>query len=197
MHSILDISYFTLLNFLFLYINLFFIFYSKNPIYSVVFLMATFLSSSLFLLYLGIEFFAMLILVIYVGAISILFLFVIMLIDIKEVLLKKRNVISLNFIIFIILFMIFIIFSNFSFFFDNLYFLEFKNWFDIYFYKSDIINLGFILYNFYFYDFITIGFILLIAMIGCIALVLEENFVAKKQQLFEQIISKGSLILND
>lgn len=191
-----------LLNIFILYLNLNLIFYAKNPIYSIIFLMLSFLNISIFLLYLGIEFFALLILIIYVGAISILFLFVIMLIDIKEVLLlKKQNFIFINILI-LCIGMYFILFYFFNYL--NLDInnsgdtvASYKEWFNLaFFYKSDLSNLGLILFNFYYLAFIEAGIILLIAMIGCIALVIDENFISKKQYLFEQILTNNKKNLN-
>ena len=56
---------------------------SKNPLYSVLFLVASFLSASMLLFLFENEFLALFFLVIYLGAIAILFLFVVMMLDIK------------------------------------------------------------------------------------------------------------------
>lgn len=63
----------------------FFVILAKNPIQSVLFLILVYLfAASLFML-LGAEFLAILIFIIYIGAISILFLFVIMLLNLRTV----------------------------------------------------------------------------------------------------------------
>lgn len=56
---------------------------SKNPIHSVVFLILVFCNATGLLLLLKIEFIAMMFLIIYVGAIAVLFLFVVMMLNIK------------------------------------------------------------------------------------------------------------------
>ena len=56
---------------------------SKNPVHSVLFLILAFCSVSGLLLMLGLDFFAMVFLVVYVGAIAVLFLFVVMMLNIK------------------------------------------------------------------------------------------------------------------
>ena len=56
---------------------------SRNPLYSVLFLVASFLSASMLLFLFENEFLALFFLVIYLGAIAILFLFVVMMLDIK------------------------------------------------------------------------------------------------------------------
>lgn len=56
---------------------------SKNPVHSVFYLVLTFLHAAGLLLLIGLEFFALLQLLVYVGALAILFLFVVMLLDIS------------------------------------------------------------------------------------------------------------------
>jgi NADH-ubiquinone oxidoreductase chain 6 len=56
---------------------------SKNPILSVLFLISLFLSVSVFLILIGIDFIGISYLLVYIGAVSILFLFILMLIDIR------------------------------------------------------------------------------------------------------------------
>ena len=56
---------------------------SKNPLHSVLFLVASFLSASMLLFLFENEFLALFFLIIYLGAIAILFLFVVMMLDIK------------------------------------------------------------------------------------------------------------------
>jgi len=57
--------------------------YSKNPVHSVFYLVLVFLNVSGLLLVLGIEFFALIQILVYVGALAIMFLFVVMLLDIQ------------------------------------------------------------------------------------------------------------------
>lgn len=56
---------------------------ARNPVHSVLFLIVVFCSSSGLLMLLGLDFFAMIFLVVYVGAIAVLFLFVVMMLNIK------------------------------------------------------------------------------------------------------------------
>lgn len=56
---------------------------SKNPVVSVIFLITLFLSSACFLIILGLSFIGLSYIIVYVGAITVLFLFVIMMINIK------------------------------------------------------------------------------------------------------------------
>src|ERR1700709_2109937 len=55
---------------------------SKNPVHSVLFLILTFVNASALFMLLGAEFLAMILIVVYVGAVAVLFLFVIMMLDV-------------------------------------------------------------------------------------------------------------------
>jgi len=81
-----------------------FVIISKNPIISVLFLIGLFLSISSYLIILGINFIALSYLLVYVGAVSILFLFILMLINIRisELFSDTSNSIPLALIITII-----------------------------------------------------------------------------------------------
>jgi NADH-ubiquinone oxidoreductase chain 6 len=78
-----------------------FVIISKNPIISVLFLIGLFLSISSYLIILGINFIGLSYLLVYVGAVSILFLFILMLINVRisELLSNTSNSIPLAVII--------------------------------------------------------------------------------------------------
>jgi len=78
-----------------------FVIVSKNPIVSVLFLIGLFLSISIYLMLLGINFIGLSYLLVYVGAVSILFLFILMLINIRisEIISSTSNSIPLAIII--------------------------------------------------------------------------------------------------
>ena len=78
-----------------------FVIISKNPIVSVLFLIGLFLSVSIYLILLGLNFIGLSYLLVYVGAISILFLFILMLINVRvsELLSATNNTIPLAIII--------------------------------------------------------------------------------------------------
>jgi NADH:ubiquinone oxidoreductase subunit 6 (subunit J) len=56
---------------------------SKNPIHSILYLILVFCSVTFILIILGVEFIAITFLIVYVGAIAVLFLFVVMMLNIK------------------------------------------------------------------------------------------------------------------
>ena len=67
------------------------IIFSQNSIYSVLFLVLSFVSSSSILFLLECEFISLIFIIIYVGAIAVLFLFVVMMLDIKTINLTKDS----------------------------------------------------------------------------------------------------------
>ncbi|MBS0222597.1 MAG: NADH-quinone oxidoreductase subunit J [Proteobacteria bacterium] len=62
---------------------------SRNPIYSVLFLILAFFNAAALFLLLGAEFIAMILVIVYVGAVAVLFLFVVMMLDIKITALRE------------------------------------------------------------------------------------------------------------
>ena len=62
---------------------------SKNPVHSVLFLILSFVNASGLFILLGAEFLAMILVVVYVGAVAVLFLFVVMMLDINFVKLRE------------------------------------------------------------------------------------------------------------
>src|SRR5947199_10530763 len=78
-----------------------FVIVSKNPIISVLYLIGLFLSISCYLIILGLNFIGLSYLLVYIGAVSILFLFILMLINVRisELLSDTNNSIPLGIII--------------------------------------------------------------------------------------------------
>ena len=62
---------------------------SKNPVHSVLFLILTFFNGAGLFVLLGAEFLAMILVVVYVGAVAVLFMFVVMMLDINFVELRQ------------------------------------------------------------------------------------------------------------
>ena len=156
---------------------------SKNPIYALLSLISVFFSTIIILLMLNVEFLALIFLIIYVGAVAILFLFVIMMFNLKK--LQEREVpLNLWYSIFVYLTLApkayyvitqhiykFLIskdlrvrssISNYP---DLLYYFNYKT--------NDILIFSNLLYNYYSYIFLLTGMILLTAMIGSIVLALS------------------------
>ena len=168
---------------------------SKNPIHSILFLVLVFVGVTGLLLMLGVEFIAMLFLVVYVGAISVLFLFVVMMLNVKIVELNERFISYLpigGFIGLIFLSeVLYIINDNLSP--DNLSVMEnyesdsinYMNYFNVL-SLTNIEQIGNFLYTKYVYLFIIASLILLVAMIGAIVLTLNQKLVNKRQDYYTQ-----------
>ena len=159
---------------------------AKNPVHSVLFLILSFVNASGLFVLLGAEFLAMILVVVYVGAVAVLFLFVVMMLDINYIKLREGFLQYLPFgallgiVLVIELGILFLtdISSNIN---SSKIPLEPK----IY----DIENtkmIGEILYTKYFYLFQICGIILLVAMIGSITLTLRDKGGVKKQNIDNQ-----------
>ena len=160
---------------------------AKNPVHSVLFLILSFVNASALFVLLGAEFLAMILVVVYVGAVAVLFLFVVMMLDINFIKLREGFLQYLPFgalLGIVLLSELAILFiTNTS---SNENLVKFAKMPII----SDIENtknLGSVLYTEYFYFFQIAGFILLVAMIGSIVLTLRERKGVKKQSIFNQM----------
>lgn len=142
-----------------------FVIYSTNTIYSAFFLILVFINSAGLLLISEVEFISIMLIIIYVGAITVLFLFVIMMLDINVLVYKKNNK---NFgylpIIFLISFIFFLeTFIMFSKIFTTYYHLIEQSFFknDFFYHKilnhldtiTNIETIGQILYSYYAFFF--------------------------------------------
>lgn len=156
-----------------------------NPIHSVFWLVLVFINSAGLLISIGFDFIAFMLIIIYVGAIIILFLFVIMMIDIIQIKIFNpiENIIPIITIISVNLIIqcLWLIINNNIKFYNN---INFKEWeFNI---LSQINILSLKLYSDYYLNFIIISVLLFLAMIGTIVLILEHNANIKRQILFQQ-----------
>ena len=160
---------------------------AKNPVHSVLFLILCFVTASGLFVLLGAEFLAMILVVVYVGAVAVLFLFVVMMLDINFVKLREGFLQYLPFgaLLGIVLFTeLGILFLT-----DKLSvisLIEFSTY-PIFSETENTKDLGSVLYTDYFYLFQLSGLILLVAMIGSIVLTLRERDGVKKQKISEQI----------
>tara|TARA_B100000686_G_C16595531_1_gene865767 strand:- start:330 stop:962 length:633 start_codon:yes stop_codon:yes gene_type:complete len=163
---------------------------SKNTVYSVFFLILVFVSVSILFIMIGAEFLGMIMLIVYVGAVAVLFLFVVMMLNIVEQVTRKAsrkgliNNISVGTVVGVIIFLeILVVIGGWN-------------------YKGDFIPLsaanlnpelsnthaiGSVLYTDYIHLFQIAGMILLMSMIGAITLTFNKRENIKRQNYFEQI----------
>ena len=161
---------------------------SKNPIHSVLFLILVFFNTSILFLFSNAEFLAMILLIVNIGAVAVLFLFVVMMLDIN---IAKQRQTFLNylptglFIGFIILIeLIYVVSqSNVNFVKTNSSYINISNQI-----LENTKIIGNILYTDYFLLFQLSGIILLVAMIGAIYLTLRKRKGIKKQNIYKQIL---------
>jgi len=158
--------------------------FARNPVHSVLWLILAFFSTAGLFVLMGAEFLAMLLMIIYVGAVAVLFLFVVMMLDIDFAELRGRvaQYLPLGLAIGVIL----IIELS----------VGFAVWAGIeprsvepgaVYGMSNAHALGSVIYTKYVYAFQAAGLILLVAMIGAIVLTLRHRDGVKKQNVLEQV----------
>ena len=159
---------------------------AKNPVHSVLFLILSFVNASGLFVLLGAEFLAMILVVVYVGAVAVLFLFVVMMLDINFIKLREGFLQYLPFGVLLGIVLIAelgILFLTKSFSQNNLIiYLKFPAITEI----ENTKMLGSVLYTKYFFLFQISGLILLVAMIGSITLTLRYKNKSKKQIIYNQ-----------
>ncbi len=174
---------------------------SKNPVHSIFFLVLCFFNTSCLLFLLELEYLPLIFIIIYVGAIAVLFIFVIMLLNIRLSYLRGTNSHFLGlgclFLIFFILQVLFTLrldisnFSNVNYLFisEITFFVQelFKatNWFYT---ETNMKSVGFLIFHEYFFIFVLLGFILLLALMGVITLVSQKKFRSRSQIISKQVL---------
>ena len=160
---------------------------SRNPVHSVLWLILTFISAAGLFVLLGAEFLAMLLLIVYVGAVAVLFLFVVMMLDIDFAALKAEmaKYIPLAGLVGLILLMQLILVYGAWTSAEGVTVAESPIAAGTGRHNTD--SLGLVLYDQYFVVFQLSGLILLVAMIGAIALTLRHRVGIKRQDVLAQM----------
>ena len=162
---------------------------SRNTVYSVFFLILVFVSVSILFIMIGAEFLGMIMLIVYVGAVAVLFLFVVMMLNVSEDSVKNNrkgiiNNISVGSIVGVIIFLeLLVVIGGWK------YKGNFKplNSLQLNTEYSNTHQIGNILYTDYIHLFQISGMILLVAMIGAISLTFNKKENVKRQNYFTQI----------
>ncbi|UDF02299.1 NADH-quinone oxidoreductase subunit J [Asticcacaulis sp. AND118] len=159
---------------------------ARNPVHSVLFLILAFFSAAGLFVLMGAEFLAMLLVVVYVGAVAVLFLFVVMMLDVDFTKLRQgfANYLPIGMVVGILLLIELIMISSAvaqrgatagkS---PLVYGPE----------MSNIEAIGRVLYTDYVYLFQAAGLVLLVAMIGAIVLTLQHRTYVKRQDIHTQV----------
>jgi NADH-quinone oxidoreductase subunit J len=155
---------------------------SRNPVYSVLFLILAFINAAILFLMTGAEFLAMVLVIVYVGAVAVLFMFVVMMLDVDFVALREgvQQYAPIGAAVGIVLFIELA--------------LVVTGWtiapgaaaFRLSPIPTDVTNavaLGSILYTKYIFLFQIAGAILLVSMIGAIVLTLRDRTRGKRQDI--------------
>lgn len=161
---------------------------SRNPVHSVLFLIMAFFNSAALFVLLGAEFLAMVLIVVYVGAVAVLFLFVVMMLDVNFAKLREgfQNYLPIGGLIGLIL-LVELIFVVGAWIVVPEADLVARNPVPA---DPEITNteaLGRILYTDYVYLFQVSGLILLVAMIGAIVLTLRQRPGVRRQNVEHQL----------
>lgn len=159
---------------------------AKNTVHSVMFLVLTFLNAAALFVLLGAEFLAMLLVVVYVGAIAVLFLFVVMMLDVDKVQVKREMnrhlpvLILISLVMFVEIFMIVKV--------SGVKYYETLHLYPTPKAVHNINAIGDILYTDFILPFQISGAILFVAMIGAIVLTLrDETRFIRKQKISDQV----------
>jgi NADH-quinone oxidoreductase subunit J len=157
---------------------------ARNPVHSVLFLILTFFNAAALFVLLGAEFLAMILVVVYVGAVAVLFLFVVMMLDIDFVALRRgfMEYLPLGALIGLVLMSELLIVLG--------AWVVGSSVPAAHVIPTGLSNtraLGQILYTDYIFYFQTAGLILLVAMIGAIVLTLRRRPGVKRQSISRQV----------
>jgi len=164
---------------------------SKNTVHSVFFLILDFISISCLFIMIGAEFLGMIMLIVYVGAVAVLFLFVVMMLNVAQqknelfVKAEDSNHIPIGLIVSIIIFFeLIIVIGGWKY---KPQIVESFSTVGINLTNSNTHSIGQVLYTDYIHLFQLSGMVLLVAMIGAIVLTFRKRSGVKKQSYFKQI----------
>ena len=168
---------------------------SKNTVHSVLFLILDFITISCLFIMIGAEFLGMIMLIVYVGAVAVLFLFVVMMLNVAQ---QKKEWFSSSesskhipvgvLISIIIFFELTVVIGGWKFKPDIVSPMSLPLNLDI----TNTHSIGSVLYTDYIHLFQLSGMILLVAMVGAIVLTFRERSGLKRQSYFAQISRERS-----
>ena len=169
---------------------------ARNPVHSVLFLILAFFNAAALFVLLGAEFLAMILVVVYVGAVAVLFLFVVMMLDIDFAELRQGflNYLPLGGLVALVfLSELAVVLGGWAF--GGSLAIAHPA-------PASVANtaaIGRILYTDYIFYFQTAGLILLVAMIGAIVLTLRTREGVKRQSIWRQVTRepKEAVTLHD
>ena len=164
---------------------------ARNPVHSVLFLILGFFTSAGLFVMLGAEFMAMILAIVYVGAVAVLFLFVVMMLDIGFEDMRKgaMQYVPLGLLIGgVVMFEFFVLFTQWDFSDQASIMIETASTT-----ATELTNtesIGQVLYTDYVIPFQLAGLILFVAMVGAIVLTLRKRPGVHRQKIKEQVTRK-------
>jgi NADH-quinone oxidoreductase subunit J len=161
---------------------------ARNPVHSVLFLILAFFNAAGLFILLGAEFLAMILVVVYVGAVAVLFLFVVMMLDVDFVELRQGflNYLPVGALVAVVLLAeLVIVLAGWTFAPDvpMTVAVPIPDAGEV----SNTAALGRVLYTQYIYLFQAAGLVLLVAMVGAIVLTLRHKEGVKRQSIADQV----------
>jgi NADH-quinone oxidoreductase subunit J len=155
---------------------------SRNPVHSVLFLILTFVNASGLFMLMGAEFLAMILIVVYVGAVAVLFLFVVMMLDVDFVELRQGflNYLPVGGLVGLVMLVELVLVLGATVIAPGAIKTVATP------IAADVSNteaLGLVLYTRYIYFFQIAGLVLLVAMIGAIVLTLQHKARVRRQSI--------------
>jgi NADH-quinone oxidoreductase subunit J len=159
---------------------------AKNPVHSVLFLILAFVNAAGLFVLMGAEFLAMILIVVYVGAVAVLFLFVVMMLDVDFAELRQGflNYMPIGGVIaFIFLFELLLVLGAWAIGPQVVRTAPIPNLDTV----TNTAALGEVLYTRYIFYFQIAGVVLLIAMIGAIVLTLRHKPNVRRQNIADQV----------
>jgi NADH-quinone oxidoreductase subunit J len=158
--------------------------FARNPVHSVLWLIVAFFNAAGLMLLVGAEFIAMLVVIVYVGAVAVLFLFVVMMLDIDFAQLRSGFTANLPFGIIIALVLLAeIVVALFA----HQAGPAFATQHPVAAVQPNIVALGQLLYSRYLFAFELAGLILLVAMVGAIVLTHRSRGDLRTPKVSKQI----------
>ncbi len=158
---------------------------ARNPVHSVLFLILAFFNAAALFVMLGAEFLAMILVVVYVGAVAVLFLFVVMMLDVdfSELRQGAQQYLLPGLVVggLLALELIFVVAMRWGFASQAVMAAATPAG------VSNTVALGHILYTDYVYYFEVAGLVLLVAMIGAIVLTLRHRPGVRRQSVWKQV----------
>ncbi len=156
---------------------------SRNPVHSVMYLILTFFSAAGLFILMGAEFLALLLVLVYVGAVAVLFLFVVMMLDVDFVELKQGflSYLPIGAVVAIVLLLEMVLVGGAYMAGETQTVVERGQE------LSNLERFGAVLYTEYAGLFEAAGIVLLVAMIGAIVLTLRDRAGVRKQNAMDQM----------